>query len=179
MAWTVPMTWVANNALTAAQLNCHLRDNLLETTAAKATAAGQIFVAQSRYRIASRTPDQASVTTIETCATTDWTDLATPGPSVTATTGERALVFISVGTSNTSLAGGNTVSYALTGATERDPQFSTCLRFDGVTAGDEMSYSTFDMLTTLTPGSNTFTLKYRNGSGTATFKNRQIAVWPF
>ena len=41
-----------------------------------------------------------------------------------------------------------------------------------------MSFSMFDMNTTLTPGTNVFTMKYRRGSGTATFSNRQICVWP-
>lgn len=178
MAWTVPMTWVAGNALTAAQLNVHLRDNLLETAPAKASASSQIFVAQSRYRLQARTPTAASVSTSETTVSGEWTDLATPGPSVTVRTGERAIILWSVRTSNTSAAGGNNVTYQLTGATERDPLFSTCLRFDGITAANEMSYSQFDMVTTLTPGLNTFTLKYRRGSGTATFQQRQIAVWP-
>ncbi len=178
MAWTVPMTWVANNALTAAQLNTHLRDNLLECTTAKATQASQIFVGQSRYRIAARTPTVASVSTAETCTTGDWVDLATPGPSVTVVTGTKALIWYSALMSNTGTASGNNITFEISGDTEREPQYSTSIRFDGITAGDPMSYSGFDMLTTLTPGTNTFTLKYRRGSGTATFSTRQIAVWP-
>lgn len=45
MAWTAPRTWVADEIVTAALMNTHLRDNLLETAAAKVTTAGDIFQA--------------------------------------------------------------------------------------------------------------------------------------
>lgn len=178
MAWTVPMTFTANTALTAAQLNTHLRDNLLETAPAKASAANQIFVGQSKYRIAARTPTAASVAASETTTSGEWVDLATPGPSVTVTTGTQALIWFSCHTSNTGTASGNNVTFEISGATEREPLYGTSLRFDGITAGNQMSYSMWDYLSDLTPGENTFTLKYRRGSGTATFGTRQIAVWP-
>lgn len=39
-SWTAPRTWVANEIVTAALLNTHVRDNLLETAVAKVTTAG-------------------------------------------------------------------------------------------------------------------------------------------
>ena len=45
MAWTAPRTWVVGEVLTAALLNTHLRDNLLETAPAKVTTAEDILVA--------------------------------------------------------------------------------------------------------------------------------------
>lgn len=178
MAWTVPMTFTASTVLTAAQLNTHLRDNLLETTTAKASTSSQIFVAEGMFRIAARTPSVSSVTTSETTTSSEWTDLTTAGPAVTLTTGKRAIVFMSCRTNNTSTAGGNNISYELSGETEREPLYSTSLRFDGITASNDMSYATLDYITTLNPGENTFTMKYRRGSGTATFQQRQLAVWP-
>jgi hypothetical protein len=178
MAWTVPMTFTANTVLTASQLNTHLRDNLLETATAKASTSSQIFAAEGMFRIAARTPSVASVGTSETTTSSEWVDLATPGPSVEVETGTRALIWMSCNTQNTSLGGGNNITYELSGDTERDPQYSTALRFDGVDEDDAMSFSMFDMNTTLTPGTNVFTMKYRRGSGTATFSNRQICVWP-
>lgn len=178
MAWTVPMTFTANTALTASQLNTHLRDNLLETATAKASTSSQIFAAEGMFRIAARTPSVASVATSETTTSGEWVDLATPGPATTLTTGSRAMVFMSCRTSNTSTAGGNNITFELSGATEREPQFSTSGRFDGITASNDMAYSMLDFITTLTPGENTFTMKYRRGSGTATFAHRQICVWP-
>lgn len=45
MAWSSPRTWVALEVLTAALLNTHLRDNLLETAPAKVTTAGDLVYA--------------------------------------------------------------------------------------------------------------------------------------
>lgn len=42
MAWTAARTWVAGETVSASIMNTHVRDNLLETVPAKATAAGQI-----------------------------------------------------------------------------------------------------------------------------------------
>ena len=52
MAWTSPKTWVALAQLTAAQLNTHLRDNLLETAPAKVTTKGDIVAATASNTIA-------------------------------------------------------------------------------------------------------------------------------
>ncbi len=45
MSWTAPRTWVTAETVTAAIMNTHVRDNLLETAPAKAAAAGDIFYA--------------------------------------------------------------------------------------------------------------------------------------
>ena len=45
MAWTAPRTWVAAETLTAALLNTHVRDNLLESAPAKVTTKGDLVVA--------------------------------------------------------------------------------------------------------------------------------------
>lgn len=46
------LTWVALETVTAALLNTHLRDNLLETAPAKASAQGDIFYATAANAIA-------------------------------------------------------------------------------------------------------------------------------
>lgn len=51
-SWTAPRTWVASAILTAAQLNTHLRDNLLETLVAKVTTAGDIGYATAATTLA-------------------------------------------------------------------------------------------------------------------------------
>ena len=43
--WSAPRTWVTGEIVTASYLNSNIRDNFLETAPAKATAAGDIFVA--------------------------------------------------------------------------------------------------------------------------------------
>ncbi len=45
MAWTAPRTWVTAEVVTAALMNTHLRDNLLETSTAKVTTAGDLTYA--------------------------------------------------------------------------------------------------------------------------------------
>lgn len=52
MSWVAPRTWVVGEVLTAALLNTHLRDNLLETAPAKATTAGDVFYATAAGAIA-------------------------------------------------------------------------------------------------------------------------------
>lgn len=41
MAWTAPRTWVSSEVVSAAIMNTHVRDELLETAPAKASAAAQ------------------------------------------------------------------------------------------------------------------------------------------
>lgn len=51
MAWTAPRTWVAAETLTAALLNTHVRDNLLEAAPAKVTTKGDLTVATAANSI--------------------------------------------------------------------------------------------------------------------------------
>ena len=117
MAWTAPMTAVAGNTLTAAQWNTHVRDNLLETAPAKATAAGRIFVTTAANAIAERVVDSETVATSQTTTSTSYTDLATTGPAVTVTTGARALVFYGAEMENTTSTALSAASVAVSGAT--------------------------------------------------------------
>lgn len=52
MAWSSPRTWVALEVLTAALLNTHLRDNLLEAAPAKVTTAGDLVYATGANALA-------------------------------------------------------------------------------------------------------------------------------
>lgn len=92
MAWTAPMTWTDGSVLTAAQLNLHLRDNLLETLPAKATAASRFYVANNRSHMVERNPGEAFVNSGETRNNEEYGDLATVGPTITRVTGPSVLV---------------------------------------------------------------------------------------
>lgn len=176
MAWTAPITFVPNSALTASQLNTYLRDNMAETMPAKATAAGNYFVTRSRNEIVERTAVQGYVTTSQTSVQSDgYIDLATSGPYVTVTTGTKALVSVSCLMSHTTTAA-VFMGYAVSGATEIDPtdDRATLTRADQIIS----TGATF-LQDGLTPGIHTFTAKYRNsGAGTGTFTERRIAVVP-
>ena len=125
MAWTAPMTAVDNTIWTSSQWNTHVRDNLLETMAGKATTAGRWFVSTGANAIAERVITQASVTTSQTTTSASFTDLATTGPAVTVTTGTKAIVFWGAAMSHSSA---NRSSIGPWRATGRCPRRATRLR---------------------------------------------------
>ena len=81
MAWTAPMTFIANAAITAAQMNTYLRDNLLETMPAKATeTGGAFFVTTGTNQIAERVIKSARVETNQSTTSTTFTSTTTVSP---------------------------------------------------------------------------------------------------
>lgn len=170
------MTAVSGAALTAAQWNTHVRDNLLETGPAKATTAGRILVTAGANSIVERVVDTATITTSQTTSSTSYTDLATVGPSVTVTTGTRALVWFSVQASNSSANSVTQTGVDISGATTSAASSNIDLHFDGLGADQALRASCVHLYTTLTPGSNTFKMQYRVGSNTGSFFDRNIGV---
>lgn len=168
------MTAVANSVFTAAQFNQFVRDNLNETAPAKATTAGGHFAATGVNSIAERLSVAALVATSQTTTSTSFTDLATVGPSVTATTGPYALV--STYNSNfNSGAAASLMSFEVSGASSIAAADNVSI---AITGASSQRASGLFLLTTLTPGSNTFTCKYRVGAGTGTYADRRIIVFP-
>lgn len=178
MAWSTPLTAVANATLTAAQWNASVRDNLNETAPAKATGAAQIFVSTGANAIAARAIVTSYVATTETTTSTTYADLTTVGPSVTATTGTAALVFISsrLWTTATSYVH---ASFEISGATTSAALDQKSIA-ERVAAGNDGSVGGRSgvswMEAGLTPGSNTFRMKYRVTSGTGRFDERHMFV---
>ena len=176
MAWTAPMTAVDNTAFFAAEFNTHVRDNLLETAPAKASAVGSFFVGVGTNEISERTPATGFVVTSQTTTSTTFTDLGTVGPSVTLTTGTAALVILGCSLGNTTTNISSYMSfeapgYAATGnrAVGKTSQTAANMRLHA---------SNYIWLDALTPGSNTFTAKYSVTGGTGTFANRALTVIP-
>ena len=116
MAWTAPMTAVDGAIFTAAQFNASIRDNFLETAPAKATAANGYFVATGANSIAQRFPASLAVNLLETTASATYGDLATFGPSVTVTTGTKALVIITAQVDNDTVGGTSLATVLVSGA---------------------------------------------------------------
>lgn len=181
MAWTAPMTAVSGNAFTAAQFNTNVRDNLLETAPAKATATAGYYVGTGPNAIAERFATAATVNTSQSTTSTAFVDLATVGPAVTVTTGTTALVFITseIGCNVVSEAG--RVGYAVSGATTIAVDGNHVLRQETNGTTEFQRCTVARLQTGLTPGTNTFTLKYAttNASNTASFNFRHIVVLPF
>lgn len=176
MAWTSPLTFSAGATLTAAQLNTHLRDNLNETAAAKATTAGRIFVATGSNAIAERAIESATVATNEPQVATSYGDIATVGPSVTLTTGTRALVLVTAqmhnGTADTDCRAG----FAVSGASTVAASDTTALRSTSATTFDAYRSTAITHQTGLTAGSNTFKMQYCVSAGTGQIQNRHLIV---
>lgn len=175
MAWTTLPTYV-NGALTAAQLNA-IADNIEESAAAKATSAGQYFVATSANSLAARIVVQDLVSTTDTDTQTSYGDIATLGPTVVMVVQTQALVLITNASSNTSGGAGTYTSVEVTGATSVAPLDERALIFQGG-ANAERQTST-NLFTSLTAGSNTFRSKYRVDSNTGEWKWRRMVVMGF
>lgn len=171
------MTFVANTALTAAQLNTFLRDNLNETAPAKATAAGQWFVSTTDNSIAARNISSASNLSGAAITSTSYTD--GNGPTLTLLTGQYAMVTISaqmkINVANESIF----ANYVVTGATTISTQDSAELVHNCNSAN---TYDRTCSITwcNLTPGTNTFTMKYRvstnSGGATSGIINARLTV---
>ncbi len=175
------MTAVANGAFTAANFNQYVRDNLNETAPAKATTAGSLFVATGANAIAERTPGETIEFAAESTTSTSYTDLTTPGPSITRVTSTRALVGVTSDINNNTVGAVSFVSFAISGATTvaADDNYSLFAKCEGSASGlSVVRASAFRLITGLTAGSHTFTMKYRVTSGSGTFNERSILVIP-
>lgn len=178
MAWTAPMTFVDGTPLTASQLNIYLRDNMNETEAAKATSKGGLMISTALNRIEERSGGSHIINTGEETTSTSYTDLETVGPTVTCNTYTRAMVFvnsqISLNVSGASIQIGIEVSGQTTKTAE------TVMTMDGFGEDKPQRFGSAMFHEDLTPGENTFTMKYRVPSGnTGTFSERSLVVIPF
>lgn len=175
------MTAVANTPFTASQFNQFIRDNLLETAPAKATAPGGYMATTGLNAIAERIPETASVLVNEEGTGAEWGDLPTPGPAVTVETGSSALVIVHGSVANLTGGGSARMSYEVTGETEHDPADNRGIGLWGssgtrLLASCAVLHSPHSL--PLNPGQNTFTAKYRVSSGTGEFLSRRILVFP-
>lgn len=184
MAWTAPMTAVANAVFTAAQFNTHVRDNLLETAPAKATTPGSIFVTDAANAISERIPIMAEEpSSAGTTTSATYTSTLTSGgtnPAVTCDTGTSAIVMLEVRMSVASTTETTWCSYAISGATTSvaADQYAIFYTNPG-TSGKGIRMGTAHLRTGLTEGSNTFTMQYKvTGGATGTYQARRITVIP-
>lgn len=125
--------------------------------------------------------DTARVDTDQTTTSTSYTDLATVGPSVTLTTGTKALVIFRANVHNgNNVANRPSMDFAISGATTRsagDTTNAVISYGSAISSSDAARPSAVGFaVVTLTAGSNTFTAKYKTNSGTPGWSNREIAV---
>ncbi len=178
MAWTTPLTAVANASLTAAQWNASVRDNLLMTAPALATTATGIFVATGTNTIAQRVPQSDAIATDQSTASTSYADLTTVGPTVTVTTGVAAIVMFGAWMTNSTGGARAYMSYSMSGATTAAAQDLTSATVQITTAasGCYVTCTRAYMHTGLTAGSTTFKCQYKGSTGTSNFQQRTLSV---
>lgn len=179
MAWTAPMTAVANTAFTAAQFNQYVRDNLNETGPAKVSTEGQYLVATGASALTARRMNRNSVNVAESTTSTTFTNLATNGPTMAITTGTTALVIMSAKVQHGTSLGNAFMGYEISGASSNPADEGTSLSHAPGAASGWITASYVLWEIGMTPGSNTFTCKYRTNTGTATYDARRIMVLPF
>lgn len=190
MAWTSPMTFEPNAVLTAAQLNTHLRDNLLETAPSKATQVGSLFFTQGPYRLAESTIQVSRIGDDQHLENDSWSDLARKGPVVTVTTRDRALVVLACRMGNDNINGriaadypaGEGTSYMgfeVKGDSDIDPSDSRCLQLAGRNSTFLTVSGCIFVVEDLEPGVNIFTAKYKTSGGSnGEFSDRFLGVIP-
>lgn len=180
MAWTTPKTFVGNDILTAAELNIYLRDNLLETEAAKASTLTGIMVSSGLNSIVERVGASQVIDDSEATTSTTYTNLTTVGPTVTVTTGTRAFYFLTAEMKLNTTSTFCNMTVEVSGKTTLPAADAGSLSIDGITEDKSNIMGICNFLDELTPGENTFTCKYKVQSGsTATFSNRTLTVIPF
>lgn len=177
MAWTAPMTAVANAVFTAAQFNTHVRDNLLETAPGKDLVDNGYFVGTGANSIRQSVMAANTVATVETYTSSTYGNLATTGPAVTVTTGTAALIHLKASITSPATTTIAFMGYQITGASAVSAVDTEAIA--STTTSAVMAGGTF-LVTGLTAGSNTFTAKYRNSAntGNCSFANRDITVMP-
>lgn len=180
MAFSTPLTAVSNSALTAAQWNASVRDNILTTAPALASTAGSIFAATGANAIAQRTPATAFVSAAGTTTSTAYTATLTgsTSPSVTLTTGPKALVAFSCRQSTSINSVNVWTSVAVSGATTIAATDNWALSWDLV--GQQVYHGLTYLETSLTAGSNIFTLQHRiSSAATYTVGTQRLSVVAF
>lgn len=130
----------------------------------------------------------ATIATQESTTSATYTDLATPGPSVSAYIGSsrQCLVMVQVAINALTPCVASCV-VAVSGASSFQNAYPAFLGSDhaqGNIAGSATSTTLMDVTYGLNSGLNTFTLKYARtltgtGGGDATFQYRTITVIPF
>ncbi|MEU8683133.1 hypothetical protein [Streptomyces sp. NPDC048611] len=172
------MTAVDGAHFSDVQFNRYIRDNLLECAPAKAGAAGQHFAVDDLNQLSARTIQTAFISTSQTTTSTTFADLATVGPTVTVETGRNALIWINCQISHATANIQASASFEISGATTWAANNIERITHDGNSAGQSLRYSQCTRYPDLTPGTNTFKMKYRVSSGTGTFARREIIVLP-
>lgn len=203
MAWTTPKTFTAGAVLTAAELNQHLRDNLLETCPATATTAGDLVYADAANSMGSRlaigavnshlvssgsapvwrTLGNDGSTSTHTSTSTSYVALSSWSPGetvqVTLTTGAgKALVLMTARVWNSTAGSSVFIAFEVSGATTLAFSDNRAGRYESSNANDVANPALVEVVS-LASGSNTFTAGGRVDGGTGSIDKMDMVVLPF
>lgn len=187
MAWSTPMTAVANAVFTAAEYNTYVRDNLLETAPAKASGAvgtSQYFLSTADGLI-TNVAGSNLINTSESTTSSTYTDLASVGPSFPRQINIGFVMWLGTRRVNSSATESSLMSVEIVRNSDSAVVFSPNDNFSVGSVGTAPQRSSSPPMSVggFTPGIYTFTAKYRTtnvgGTSTATFANRWLHVIPF
>jgi hypothetical protein len=142
---------------------------------------GSVTVSTTTLPSISTYTSASSIVTNESTTSSTYVDLATVGPTVTMTTGTSVVCHMFANVVATAGSGGAAISVAVSGATTVAASDSPGANGGGwatVSAAAAFNYVMAGavIFTGLTPGVNTFTLKYRVAGITGLFKGRRLVV---
>lgn len=196
MAWTAPRTWVTSETVTAAIMNTHVRDNLLETVPALASS-GAMFYGDGANSVATISPlgtvgsflvsdgtvpkwravGQSSTTGSGTTTSTSYT--AVPNNvSVSIATGTRALVFWKARVSNDTGGATISISMAVSNATTIAASNNWRAVYESSNANDQADVGNFYLFASLTAGTNDFDMEWMVSGNTGTMHQSNMLVIP-
>ncbi len=180
MAWTAPTTAVAGSVFTAAIFNASVRDNLNVTAVGIATSAGRLIVTTAAKTVTERNPDTDAIATSQATASLTYVNLATVGPTVTITTGTKAMVILGCASSNSIVGNSGRMGIDLSGATTSAVSDTNSIEVTSGNASDAYQLSWVTIYNPINAGSNTFQAKYKAiNAGSASFSNRVVSIMPF
>lgn len=164
MPWTTPPTHNVGEPLTASDWNI---------------AANDLTYLYNFMNAGTGGTTGTIVATSETTTSTGFTGLTTAGPIVTVTTGYNAIVILTANISTTVSGSIGYMGYDVSGGSTISAAASKSIQFGTNNVANVIQCSSIFLSTGLTPGSNTFTAKYRTSvSGSSTFSNRNLIVIP-
>lgn len=180
MAWSTPMTAVANEIFTAAQFNTFVRDNLLETAPAKATAANapSMFLNIGGNTLRERPFSTNFTDASDTTSSTTYVNIGT-AITLTHNTQFGAMVLLGARVTNDTVGQSSFMSVRVidsgTLAEVVAPSDTRALGHNGLTV---QRCQAPPITLALSAGSYQFQLRYRVTGGIGTFQNRWLGVFP-
>lgn len=141
-------------------------------------AAGRILVSTGNGAVDERVIKADYESADESTTSTSFTDLTTTGPNVTCETGTMALVHLHAAMWNTTAGEFALMGFAVSGDSTVAATDAMCIYHESGAANDAAQFGSLFLVTGLTAGDNTFTVKYRASAGTAHFYRRRLIVIP-